>query len=389
MTQRLDVESRCILKELTMKILLISLTIIVSASVCFSQTSSRWYRVHTLDDSYIDMDTEDVDFEGATLARVSFQWTFAGDQSLNQQLTYRRRIDLVSVDCEKNLFWTWNVKYIDSAGTMIFEQQGRPAEWRKAGNPITANMISAGCELVKARTARPTIEDEIKRQKAAKTAYEFVLLLQDTQDVGKLMPRFFSSDYVSGYLMDQSANWFMLVEPTVAATAKRDDLQRFYEALINNEYLGTRFLYAQRTSDPDESKEAIPEQKANPPQLVQFVNNHPYSKYKHGNQPYDYLAERIDSVERLQVYTNLLEGINRILRKEIANQPVAKQILLIRPSGDQEIDWGLAATRTCSTSCLGLPVGTKLYRVEMPCFHLQLAEIKGEMKIVSSEYDCK
>src|SRR6185369_3597803 len=117
--------------------------------------------------------------------------------------------------------------------------------------------------------------------------------------------------YLSGYLLDASQNWLVLLDPAVAKSAKPEELQRFYEALISNGYLGSRFLYAQRTSDDED---VIPEERANPPELVQFVRNHPYTKYKQGAQAYDYLAERINSVDRLREYTDLLDGINRILR---------------------------------------------------------------------------
>ena len=40
--------------------------------------------------------------------------------------------------------------------------------------------------------------------------------------------------------------------------------------------------------------------------------------------------------------------------------------------------------RTCGEDCLGLPNGTKLFEVNVPVFRLQLAEINGNLRVVSA-----
>ena len=107
-----------------MKIVLVSLMILVSVAVCLSQTFPRWYRVQTLEDSYIEMDTFSAVFEGTTLGRVAFRWTFDNNQPLNRQLSYRERVDVLNVDCEKNRFWPQDINYLDSAGKVIFQANG-------------------------------------------------------------------------------------------------------------------------------------------------------------------------------------------------------------------------------------------------------------------------
>jgi hypothetical protein len=49
-------------------------------------------------------------------------------------------------------------------------------------------------------------------------------------------------------------------------------------------------------------------------------------------------------------------------------------------------DWDLyePTARICATDCLGLPKGTRLFEVNVPVFHLQLAEVKGKLRIVSA-----
>jgi hypothetical protein len=49
-------------------------------------------------------------------------------------------------------------------------------------------------------------------------------------------------------------------------------------------------------------------------------------------------------------------------------------------------DWDLyrPRIRICLVECLGLPKGTKLFEVNVPMFRLQLANIKGELRVVSA-----
>ncbi len=49
-------------------------------------------------------------------------------------------------------------------------------------------------------------------------------------------------------------------------------------------------------------------------------------------------------------------------------------------------EWNLfePRARICHRSCLGLPSGTKLFQVNVPVFNLQLAEIGGQLKVVSA-----
>jgi hypothetical protein len=42
--------------------------------------------------------------------------------------------------------------------------------------------------------------------------------------------------------------------------------------------------------------------------------------------------------------------------------------------------------RVCQRKCLGLPEGTRLFQVNVPVSQLQVAEINGELKLVSALY---
>jgi hypothetical protein len=42
--------------------------------------------------------------------------------------------------------------------------------------------------------------------------------------------------------------------------------------------------------------------------------------------------------------------------------------------------------RNCREGYLGLPAGTKLFEVDIPLFHLQIAETSGQLRVVSANY---
>jgi hypothetical protein len=41
--------------------------------------------------------------------------------------------------------------------------------------------------------------------------------------------------------------------------------------------------------------------------------------------------------------------------------------------------------KVCSESCLGLPAGTRLFEVNVPVFRLKVAEISGNLKVISAK----
>jgi hypothetical protein len=48
--------------------------------------------------------------------------------------------------------------------------------------------------------------------------------------------------------------------------------------------------------------------------------------------------------------------------------------------------WSLyqPVVNVCATNCLGLPAGTTLFEVNVPVFRLKMAEIGGNLKVVSA-----
>ena len=235
--------------------------------------------------------------------------------------------------------------------------------------------------LVKIKTSPPVpavTRDDTELEKVANYALLLTERLEHTRDFRPVVQKFFAADYINGYLRDRNTNWFFNLDRETAAKASRAELQRFYVALLNSAYLSGVYLLSQYTDTEDGS---VAEEKL-PPDVVAFIAKHPYTaKYQSSQDNNNYLAETIDSIDRLRSYTNLLEGIADLMRKHVVavgaeRSPQYRTILE---------DEGLyqPKVRICSSKCLGLPRGTRIFEVNVPVFQLQLAEIKGELKVIS------
>ena len=116
---------------------------------------------------------------------------------------------------------------------------------------------------------------------------------------------------------------------------------------------------------------------------MQLIKNHAYSAaYKSHEGNYDFLAEKIDNVERLRSYTDLLEQLSLLMRKHVIS--VAAEHSKEYQAMLREWDLYQPKARSCGQDCLGLPKGTRLIEVKVPVFRLQIAEIAGNLRVVSA-----
>ena len=88
---------------------------------------------------------------------------------------------------------------------------------------------------------------------------------------------------------------------------------------------------------------------------------------------------KIVSVEQLRGYTDLLEGITILMRRHVSETGGENSRAYRKIFGDS----GSYSERICATDCLALPKGTTIFEVHIPMFQLQLAEIKGKLKVIS------
>jgi hypothetical protein len=231
---------------------------------------------------------------------------------------------------------------------------------------MTEKLFVSGCDLIEKKT-HPAPPAEKMLEKVAHFAYAVAQDLEKTKDFKPLIDRFFVTSYLAGYLQDQHTNWFMNLDRDVASQLSRQELQRFYVAQMNAGYLSSLYIISQLAS---ESEDAASDPKLLPLDVRQLIKNHSFP------------GEKIDSVERMRSYTDLLEKISSLMRAHVRRVRAAQS----ENWRAMQSYWDLyqPTVQDCTRTCMGLPAGTKLFEVNVPVFRLKVAEIDGNFKVVSA-----
>lgn len=376
-----------------MKLKFLPFVFLFSSTCLTAQQLPEWYRVYTFDESIIEMNTSQVTFGGKDIGRVRLRWTFDQSEALSgePQVKYKTRLEVMECNCSKQRYRLYEVTFFDGAGKVVRTQEMNPPdEWRTVRiGSVMERLFAPACDLIEKRAHPPPVSrvvssDAVELEKAAKYALSFSRSLEQVKDFKPIIGKFFSPDYLDGYLSNEDTNWFLNLNRETAAKVSRAELQRFYVALLNTGYLSCLYFISQ---SPDESEERVPDEKLIPPDIVQLIKGHPYTAtYKRVGGNYDYLAENIDTVERLRSYTDLLERISVLLRKHVTSVGAehSRDYQAMLEDWDWTFDLYQPKVRICATECFGLPKGARLFEVNVPIFHLQLAEIRGQLKIVSA-----
>jgi len=368
-----------------MKAVLLILSFLLSSTLLFAQKhSSDWERVYTFDNSIIEINNANV-IIGGDIARVSFRWTFDEPEALNNQSNqkYKSRLEVIEFNCKDERYRPYETTLFDAAGKKVrYEQINSSAEWHRTPGIMMNTLMASACQLMDRKVnPKTTSLDAMELENVAKYAVSLSQRLEQTKDFKPIIEKFFVGDYLTRYLNDQNSNWLWNLNRETAAKASRAELQRFYVALMNTGYLNSQYFISQYAYAADGS---IPQEKLIPADILELIDNHPYTaNYKGKQNNYDYLAEKIDSVERLRSYTDLLEKVSALMRTHVVTSDAEH-------SKDYQAvleEWNLyqPTARTCVTQCLGLPKGTRLFEVNVPVFRLQLAKIKGELRVVSAQ----
>lgn len=351
--------------------------------VVLAQAPSQWERVYTFDESFIDINTQIVTLIEQDVARVRFRWTFDQPEELSGRAgtKYKSRIEVVELNCKKKVYRPYHISFFDQSDELILAQLIEPPRhWRRFNHGLVMpNLLGPTCALVEEKT-RPRVvsKEAIEHEKVKNLVIDFLEQLETTKDFNVLIQKFFAPNYLARYLRDQKYNWFANLERDTALKATRADLQRFYVALMNSAYLTSLYFM---TEYRHVSNGLISEEQLIPPDVSDFIDTHPYSKtYRGKHENYDYLADSIDSVERMRSYTDLLEGVADLIRKRLAIMKGSPRYQLVDTTrGETEI-----RMETCPRECLGLPPGTRLFQVKRPLLRLQVAEVAGEWRVVSA-----
>jgi hypothetical protein len=366
-----------------MRFMFLAFCVLFSSLSLTAQQLPEWDRVYTFDDSVIEMNTALITGISEGITRVRFRWTFDQPEALSGEpkSTYKSQLEVMELNCSLQRYRSYHLTFFDAAGDII-RIEDSPGNWRAvASGSVMEKLLAPACELIKKKTQPAVVnEDTIQLQKAAKYAFAFAQQLEQAKDFKPVIGKFFVPSFLSRYLDDKHTNWFLNLDRDSAAMLSRRELERFYVALMNAGYLSSLYVISQ---SPDDSDRPVAVEGLVPSDVWQLIRNHPYTaRYKKQEGNYDFLAEKIDNVERLRSYTDLLEKLGALMRKHVigiaAEHSRAYQTMLEH--------WNLyqPKVRVCRRDCLGLPEGTKLFEVDVPIFHLQLAEVKGNLRVVSA-----
>lgn len=348
-----------------------------------AQSLPEWQRVYTFDESTIEINTSLVTVISKDVSRVRFRWTFQQPQLLDglPKEQYQSQLEVLEFNCSQKQYRPYHFTFYDSAGN-ILRTDDSPGKWRRVPlGSMIEKLFVPGCELVKSKTELKSKSDEkAQLEKVALFAQDFARVLEQTKDFKPVVDRFFVANYLDGYLSDQQTNWFLNLSRDTATAVSRQELQRFYLALMNAGYLSSLYLISQLPPDSDDS---VSHEELLPPDVRQLIRKHRYTtEYKSRGVDYDLLRENINGVERLRDYTDLLEKLSLLMRKHVGRVGATHS----KEWFGMLEHWDLyrPKVRVCAGNCLGLPDATKLFEVSVPVFHLQVAEINGSLKIVTA-----
>jgi hypothetical protein len=353
------------------------LLFVICASTVVAQSSPEWSRVYTFDDSTIEMNTSLITPIDKDINRLRFRWTFDNLQ-LSDGVRYQSQIEVMEFNCSANKYRSYHLTFLDKAGNIV-RVQDSPGEWRSVSGPMMEKLFVPGCNLIKAKNRPVTQPDESPQlEKAARFAHDFAQQLEQTKDFKIVIDRFFVAEYLNGYLHDEQTNWFSNLSRDTATKATHQELERYYVALLNAGYLTSLYLISEVRSDAPSMDKAIP------PDVRQLIDNHPYTlRYQKQKGDYEFLSETIDDLERLRSSTDLLERIGSLMRAHVRAVNAERNPNWKAMFEDESLYQPKVAV--CAKNCLGLSKGTKIYEVDIPVFHLQIAEIDGKLKVISAK----
>src|SRR5258708_16897261 len=149
-------------------------------------------------------------------------------------------------NCSQRRYRLYDLAFYDAAGKVIRrEEMNPPVEWRTVTfGSVMEKLFAPACELIEKREHPPVVSPVVSRdanesEKVAKYALSFSQSLEQTKDFKPIIEKFFATDYLNGYLHDTDTNWFLNLDRNTAAKLSHAELQRFYVALLNANYLSS------------------------------------------------------------------------------------------------------------------------------------------------------
>ncbi len=144
--------------------LLIKLVLFVcffSISV-FCQDLPEWNRVLTLDESFVELETDYVMFSTRKIERVRFRWTYQNPQKFDEKssASYQKISQEIQFDCNSEKSRTYDMQWFDSEGNLVSQETKKASgEWQniKPGSTM-GKLFSEACKLIALRKREPALE---------------------------------------------------------------------------------------------------------------------------------------------------------------------------------------------------------------------------------------
>ena len=358
---------------------LLPLLFVLCPITLLAQSSPEWHRVYTFDESTIEMNTALVTRIDKDVSRLRFRWTFARPEQLDG-LKYQSQLEVMEFNCSRKQYRSYHLTFLDQSGNIV-RIQDSPGEWRSlVSGSMMEKLFAPGCELITGKPRAPRSFESVQLDKVTLLVYDVERQLEQSRDFKTVIDRFFVPDYLTRYLHDEQTNWFLNLTRDTATKATPKELERFYVAAMNAVYLTSTYLI---TQFPSGEPPPPPFDKALPPDVLKLLDTHPYMlRYQPPKNDYGYLPQTIDDVDQMRSYTDLMDKVGSLMRAHVktlrAEQNENWKELL------QDSNLGQPKARVCRNDCLDLPEGTKIFDVDIPVFHLQIAEVGGQLKVVSA-----
>ena len=145
-----------------MKLFLLLILLVSGQTTIISQTLPEWFRVYTLEDSVVELNTNYVMFSNHKVERVRFRWTYQEPQVLdkNSKLKYQNILQEIQFDCANEAFRVYDLQWFDAKGKLVARDHKKESEkWRevKSGG-IIKSLFPQACKLINLRKREPALE---------------------------------------------------------------------------------------------------------------------------------------------------------------------------------------------------------------------------------------
>lgn len=239
-------------------------------------------------------------------------------------------------------------------------------------------LMVPACELIKKHKTAPPDETNFR---VASFAYDFFKGLERSGDFRSSINQYFARNYLDGYLNDKNRNWFLNLDPNLATKLPRNELERFYVASMRAGYVTWMYLISKQSPGSDKLEDNL---NLIPDEVLNMIRSHAYTAKFGSATNFDFLADKIDTLEKVRLYTDLLESIGALMQTRVKKENVVK--ISAWRDLQYETQYFLPRERKCHENCLGLPEGTRVFEVDAPVITLQIADLDGSLKVISARF---